>query len=303
MNSEVRWGHRMENAVLRAVAGIMGVLPYRAALAIGWLVAALAWCLARDRVQEAQRRIRQVFGDQLSPQHVHHIAWMSARNMVFSAVEMIQNHRATYERVRESYTDLSFMDDILVQHRKGRGGLIAVGHMGSWELAAILSHHHGIPIFSLAAAQKNPLTNDYINMLRRRPGIDTIERGSGAMKQILSRLKAGGFLAILPDVRSKTPAIQVPFLGGTANIAEGMAAFARHADVPIFPVILSRRGWTKHEGRITHAPIVPDQTAEKSADIQRMTTEVMAALDAAIREHPEQWFWFNKRWILDPVEK
>jgi len=29
----------------------------------------------------------------------------------------------------------------------------------------------------------------------------------------------------------------------------------------------------------------------------------MTRLESAIREHPEQYFWFNKRWVLDPLDK
>ena len=32
-----------------------------------------------------------------------------------------------------------------------------------------------------------------------------------------------------------------------------------------------------------------------------MTAGVLKIMDQAIREHPEQWFWFNKRWVLDPI--
>jgi hypothetical protein len=45
-----------------------------------------------------------------------------------------------------------------------------------------------------------------------------------------------------------------------------------------------------------------DKTADKAADVARMTREVMAQLDLAIRSRPDQWFWFNRRWILDPVD-
>jgi len=32
-----------------------------------------------------------------------------------------------------------------------------------------------------------------------------------------------------------------------------------------------------------------------------MTLAVMKIIDDAIRSNPGQWFWFNKRWILDPL--
>ena len=33
-----------------------------------------------------------------------------------------------------------------------------------------------------------------------------------------------------------------------------------------------------------------------------MTVEAVGLFDAAIRKTPEQWFWYNKRWVLDPVD-
>jgi len=30
-----------------------------------------------------------------------------------------------------------------------------------------------------------------------------------------------------------------------------------------------------------------------------MTREIMQVFDRAIRTHPDQYFWYNKRWVLD----
>ena len=43
-----------------------------------------------------------------------------------------------------------------------------------------------------------------------------------------------------------------------------------------------------------------DPEVGKAEDCVRMTQEVFDVAEKAIRETPEQWFWFNKRWILDP---
>jgi lauroyl/myristoyl acyltransferase len=34
-----------------------------------------------------------------------------------------------------------------------------------------------------------------------------------------------------------------------------------------------------------------------------MTQQVLTIVEEAIRADPGQWFWYNKRWILDPVGK
>ena len=120
------------------------------------------------------------------------------------------------------------------------------------------------------------------------------------MKIVLQKLRDGKALAILPDVRMPVKSISVPFLGGEANLGKGMALFARHADVPIFPFIMTRQGWARHKID-AFAPIRPDKNLSKEEDIKRMTIAVIKIIDEAIHRAPEQWFWFNKRWVLDPL--
>jgi KDO2-lipid IV(A) lauroyltransferase len=145
------------------------------------------------------------------------------------------------------------------------------------------------------------LFDQYLNATREQGGMPITMRGSSTLRTIITRLKAGGILALLPDVRMRTEAVSVAFLGKQANIAVGMASFARHAGVPIYPVIMTRVGWARHVGKI-HAPILSDPSLDKPADIQHMTQQVMDVVTQAIYDDPGQWFWYNKRWVLEPVE-
>ncbi|MBN1556874.1 MAG: lysophospholipid acyltransferase family protein [Lentisphaerae bacterium] len=295
--------HVLEYLVLRLFAAVIRTLPYRAALAFAWCHARLAYGLMPARVQEARRRIRSVFGDRLDARAVNAAAWESWRTIVFSGVDMIRMDRLTRKRA-----DALFVPpyrDVVARLRAhaatGRGAILAVPHMGAWELAGAVCRLNGLPIFTLAAPQRNPLVNAYLERLRSAPGIDVVLRGSGALRTVIRRLRGGGFLAILPDVRMRTPALRVPFLGGAANLGAGMALFARHADVPIFPCILTRVGWTRHKV-VMAEPIRPDKTLDKQTDLRRMTLATLAVVENAIRREPGQWFWFNKRWVLDPVD-
>jgi KDO2-lipid IV(A) lauroyltransferase len=113
-------------------------------------------------------------------------------------------------------------------------------------------------------------------------------------------LRAGGAFAILPDVRMRQPDLTVPFLGAEANLGRGMALFARTAGVPILPVLVTRVGWGRQRFE-PRPPVHPDPSADKESDALRMTRTVMAHIDKAIRNDPGQWFWYNKRWVLEPV--
>jgi KDO2-lipid IV(A) lauroyltransferase len=138
--------------------------------------------------------------------------------------------------------------------------------------------------------------------MRVKQGFHTIFRSRpGILKTIARGLKTGKFLVILPDVRMRTPGIELPFLGGTANLGPGTASFARITNAPIFCAIMHRVGWTHHTVKLL--PVIrPDMSLDKQTDIKRMMSIIIEAFDREIREAPEQWFWFNKRWVLDPID-
>ena len=78
------------------------------------------------------------------------------------------------------------------------------------------------------------------------------------------------------------------------------ALFARMGDATVMPVFVTRIGWTRHRWK-PFPLIAPDPTLDRDADTQRITQIVMDYFDAAIRAEPEQYFWYNKRWVLDPL--
>lgn len=294
-----RLSHRIEFVALRGLTFAVRRLPYPAALA-------LAWCLARvflpffgPRIREAHRRIRSVFGPTVSERRVRRIARRSLRNTVFGIVDLLR--AATLGR---DWLDRHVEGGAAVRAMKqafgGGGGILASPHMGAWELSARVGALHGLRPFSIAAHQKNALVSDYINALRNETGMPILVRGRDTLREAIRRLRNGEVMAILPDLRKPTPGLEVPFLGGQANVADGMAALARAAGVPIVPFYCLRSGWTRHR-IVASPPVRPDPTAAKRADIERMTRDVFAVMDAAIRAHPEQWFWHNRRWVLDPL--
>ncbi|MDA0577354.1 MAG: lysophospholipid acyltransferase family protein [Verrucomicrobia bacterium] len=292
--------HILEYALLRLIGAVVTRLPHRAALTTGWLLAGISFCFAPNRRREAHRRIRAVFGDRHAAPTIRRIAWCSWRNIVFDGIEMLRVRHITPAWIEKSTNCAAAVVPILAHTPTGRGAIIAIPHMGNWETAAVAAHHAGIPIFSVTGRQKNQLVDNYINRLRRLPGIDTIARGSGTMRAVIRRLRSGGVLAIMTDVRTAEGGLPITFLGSDALIGAGMASFARLADVPIFPCVITRVGWLRQRMQVSD-PIWPDPSLAKNDDIRRMTQLVMSRFDTWIREAPEQWFWYNRRWVLDPL--
>jgi Kdo2-lipid IVA lauroyltransferase/acyltransferase len=228
--------HVAEYVLLRAVCGLVALLPYRLALALAWGIARLAFSLFRWRRREAIRRIQSVLGG--TPREARRIAWQSLRNMAFSLAEMIYmggarprplprpvDMQAALERFR-AYTAAN----------PGRGGIFACPHMGNWELAGVVAPTCRIDMFTITGLQKNPLVNAYLQQLRHAPGVELLERGTpNLLRKVLANLRAGKFLAIMPDLRSRQPGVPVRFFGGEVNLYPGTAQFARQAGIPVFP--------------------------------------------------------------------
>jgi len=292
--------HVVEYVALRGANGLINALPYRVALALGWGVAWLAYRLVRSRRCEAERRIREVFGDRFTPREVRRIAWLSLRNLMFTAVDIMRTPSITQDTLNTISNYDQAIGLIQAHHATGGGAIFALPHMGAWELPARAMTLRGIKFFSVAGKQRNPLFDQFLNSTREQSGMPILMRGGSTLREIIRRLKAGQMMAILPDVRMRTEAVKVRFLGKEANIGAGMALFARHAGVPIFPAIMTRTGWARHEARIYPA-VVSDPALSKDADIQRMSQEVMDIVTEAILAQPEQWFWYNRRWVLEPV--
>ncbi len=292
----------MEYALLRVVTGVLGCVPYRVALGLAWVVALLLQGVAGRRVREARRRIREVFGDTLTPERIRWVAWRSLRNLCFNVVEVIRLPRMD-RAWADRHVDQGNLADLLARHvQPGQGYILVIPHMGNWDLAAIAASLRGLPVFVIAARQKNPLSDDYLNRLRASQGMEVVLRDDHAVKRVLRGLKSGRCLAFLTDLRSRTAGMQVQFLGKTANLVAGLGLFARQAEVPVFPGYVIREGWGQHRWHFEE-PIRHDPSLDKETDWRRITQQAVEVFDRAIRQHPDQYFWYNKRWVLDPWER
>lgn len=295
--------HLIEYIFVRITAGLLRILPYRGALFLGWCVAGCAFHLFRFRVKEASRRIREIYAERFSEREINNIAWKSWRNFIFTIVEMIRIPVSSRNWVRTVVINHNqTMQKLTERSKSGKGGVIATAHMGSWELAILTCLAYDVPTFSVAAPQKNRLVDDFLNRSRSASGFEIVLRSSSVIKEIIRKIKEGKMLAILPDVRGKTDALPIKFLGKTANIAGGMGFIARQTNVPVFPGMNTRIGWGLHRTHV-YDPIFPDPNIEKKADALRITQAFFDILTEAINAEPEQWFWFNKRWIFDPLVK
>jgi len=290
---------RIEYIILVFVGGFVRLLPLRAALALGWLAAAGTHFIGRINVDRTHQRIRQVLGENTPQKRVHHIAWISWRNLFFNAIEALRFPMLTQKKIQKQpmMVLLPTLQKI-IKEQDEKGFILATPHSGSWEMAGVSADLFDIPVFAIARKQKNPLVDQYINKMRQSFSLEILFKHRQIGKAVIDRIKQGKILAILPDIQVRRNGVTVDFLNGQATIAPGAAHFAQLTNAPIYPVVMRREGWTKHAVTLFD-PILPNpDAADKKEEQLRIMKELMAALSSEILLHPEQYFWYNKRWVV-----
>lgn len=301
MNYSIK--HLNEYLLLRLFGGLLFILPKPVAQALGWMAARIMFHLIRYRRAEAERRIITALN--CTPERAKEIAWGSILGLCLMSVESLRMAKFRAKKLANHPAGAAYAK-LYHEHKERFGeacGMIFAGpHMGHWEQCGLAGKAAGIPFFFLAKRQKNPLVDAFLNKKRSTYGAESILNDGNVLRLIIKQLKTGRALAILPDVsEKKRKSMQINFLGGIANINPGTAMFARQTNCPIYPacaLYLNR----KHH-LIVCPPILPDPSAPKPEDYQRIMQEIFTFIDDQIRQYPEQYFWYNKRWILETPGK
>ena len=288
----------LEYFTLRLFCAAVNAIPYPLAMAaargFGW-AAFNVFGFKRRRTLE---RICGVFPEK-TMREAKAVAVRSLQNILQTAVEMMRAPRLDRKWMDRHVKDGQlYKDKLQALVDEGKGVVIMVPHSGNWYMAAWSMAKYGLPLFAIAARQRNPKLNAW--MSRQYGDIEVLDRDCrDTLTKIREKLAAGRAFAILPDLRVRKKDVSADFFGGKANVSRAGAAFAVRAGSPIV-VATMRREKGRHV--FEHlATLRPDpNAADRKAEAVRLTQEALALLDGAIRRRPGEWYWFNKRWILEP---
>lgn len=285
--------HFTEYAVYRLVSGLVAFVPRRVAFVFAFALSLIAGTFARRKLCDAAGRVREVFGDTLKAREVRRIVRASWRNLFFNAVEMMQARS-----LLSQWEKIGRIEGAPHLQSLNSGAVIAMAHLGNWELAGLAASQQGLPVFVIVRRQNNPLLDRELERARKQFGLDCIDRDRDVTAAVVRRLKEGQFLGIMSDLRARRGGVKINFLGREAMIPEGAATFARLAGVPLIPVTARREGWYRHRWTV-HEPIIPDPARGRDGDAGLMQ-RLMDVFAATIVADPTQFFWFNSRWVLQP---
>jgi KDO2-lipid IV(A) lauroyltransferase len=194
------------------------------------------------------------------------------------------------ENIRE-WIEHDGFENYLAAKRRGRGVLIATGHLGNWELSAA---GHALLCGDTVDAVVRPLDNPLLDKLvraARETGGNRMVGKKDFLRVMLTTLRANGTAAVFVDQNSTMEQdVFVDFFGIPARTGATFAKLAAHTGAAVLPGFAV---WVESERRYRLKFYPPlDLTGEVLEDTRR----VQAAVERAVREHPDQWLWIHRRW-------
>jgi Kdo2-lipid IVA lauroyltransferase/acyltransferase len=173
--------------------------------------------------------------------------------------------------------------------------IVAIGHFGNFELYAILARC--LPGYKHATTFRGlnqPGLNRLMEELRNRSGCLFFERRTGLRDLMRLLSQKGVLLGLLSDQHAGRKGVWAPFFGVECSTNPAPAVFALRYDSPLNTAICYRIGLARWRVEIGDEIPITENGAARS--VEAITRDVNAALEAAIRRDPANWFWVHRRW-------
>jgi lauroyl/myristoyl acyltransferase len=175
---------------------------------------------------------------------------------------------------------------------RGKGVIMAVPHMGSWDMAGSYAGALGYRIAAVAERFPGSL-NDAVVRTRQRFGLNVITLGRSAVRAITDALRQNSIVALLCDLE-QGPGVNVRFFGRRAVVPGGPAAIAIKTGASLLPAYQYMTAPGRHLIHLDQ-PLTWADGETKESLMQR----VVARFEDFIKEHPDQWYAFRPMFAAD----
>lgn len=264
-------------------------LPLPVARSLGLGLAHLAF-YAVPRIRKVGRaNLDLAYGDSLSASEKEHILRGAVRNLGLVAVEFSRMASLT-----QAFIDRHVTIKGLSNMEPGKGAVMVSAHLGNWEWFMPAGISLGFDVIIVVREFDNPRMNTFIDGVRRATGVRTISKDA-AMGPLLRKVREGALVGLLADQSPRDNGVPVTFFGQRTWATAGPALVAMRARVPMHPVSMTRNDNGAYT--LEFFPAIPMiQTGDLLHDLEENTQRCQDAVETMIRNHPEQWLWFHRRW-------
>lgn len=282
--------------VFRILSGLFGLLPEPVVRRAGYGLGYLTSYLARGRFRMAVRHQRRVHGDDAD-------AIRAARRVFGYYGRYWAETFWLRPRRRDFLIAASEVIDVRYLHEgatSGRGMILALPHLGNWEVAGLRAAHEGAQVLAVAEALPNDRIVSWFTEMRRMMDIDIViaRRGARVTRTLQQRLEAGGTVALLSDRDLTGRGVPVVMFGEETTLPAGPVSLAVKTGADVVPVGTYFRKGAGHTFQM-YPPLEIPEAATVEERVRLGTQRLAEVLEDAIVRAPEQWHLLQPNWPSD----
>lgn len=272
------------------IAGI----PYKHIVFVGKLLG-MVWYFLDVRHRRIVRRNIKFAYPEWKISRVKQISKRIFQNMVITIIEIFQVTCFSRDEILRK-VQIRGEDNLHNALKEQRGVIMISAHLGNWEIAPLLIPYCFNTPFAVVARKitLKPI-NRYITKNRTRYGSTVIDR-AGALPEMMRALRKQEILGILIDQGTKSSlGVKITFFDKFVTATSGAALLALRCKSPVIPVFCIKN----NNGTFTiniEPPLALKRTDDLREDLRTNTQIMTDAIEKAVREYPEQWFWVHRRW-------
>lgn len=269
------------------------LLPQRFSFLLGGIVLYFISLFYRHREEVAYANLKEAF-PHLTPSALKRILRKSVFYLGISFVEFLLASHLKKDYI-DKYITVKGKERIDQALQKGKGVIFLTAHYGNWELLSLIGGMLGYPSFALAREQKYPRLNQLLNQQRSQWNCRVIEKGLST-RFLFKALKENKCVGILADQNAGKSGILSKFFSRLVSTPRGFLEIARRCGSVVLPVFLKREGLFRHKLEV-------HQELDLAQPDQEIMDRYNNILEDYIRQSPQQWLWYHKRWKYCPHQR
>lgn len=270
------------------------LLPLPVAHAVGVVLGEGIHLFARGTRRVIAENITACFPD-ASPTDRADLIRRSCRELGKQIMETGIIWYASPARLRRLVVNPAIVSEMESLWPEGRGMLVAVPHLGNWELCNLFMNLHH-PVHHLYRPPRAAWMEPILVALRERAGGRSMPTDVRGLRYLLRCLREGRLVGILPDQIPDSGGVHAPFFGRPALTMTLFGQMARKTGAGVALYFSERLPF----GRGFRLHVLAGESGIADPDPLVAATALNQAIEACVLRAPAQYQWSYRRFRNQP---
>ena len=290
----------MRDRLIKGLIGLLAMLPFRWVGAMGAMAGRLSYRQQGREVRNARVNLALCFPDMKEEEREH----LVRENLIEtgrSLAQMLGIWVGPRRDWAEAVDDNGFYEAAGEMIRRGHGLIVAMPHMGNWELIAYLATRVS-PSTALYRPPRQAFMDELMRQGRERSGLAPVPTDRQGLKALHAALQRGEIVGILPDQVPKSAGasgVVAPFFGHPALTMTLVSRLARRHQTPLlFTCAIYDEAAGRH--RIHHFEGDPEIAADSP---ELAAAALNRDVERCARQFPSHYQWAYRRFEMPESDR